>query len=262
MSVQNTQLTHMAEQAAESLGMNGRALNERAIEVSPSSHRVSAHHLYRPELNCKANPARHQVLDRASGQTIPGAPPLIQPFPPSKNRPRPGDWTCPSCGFSNFQRRTACFRCSFPAQAAQAAADPYGGGYGMAPNPYGGGPGMYGQPNMMGPGMHGGGYGGMGGPGGKRTSARAPSLRWLANLLPQVAVEVCHSAQVIGNADVMVACTTISPRMLAVCAAVLHAMKQLSLPRAATIRTITDHSMDPARTCRWVPWRAALTAER
>jgi hypothetical protein len=26
---------------------------------------------------------------------------------------RPGDWTCPSCGFSNFQRRTECFRCSF-----------------------------------------------------------------------------------------------------------------------------------------------------
>lgn len=24
-----------------------------------------------------------------------------------------GDWTCPSCSFSNFQRRTECFRCSF-----------------------------------------------------------------------------------------------------------------------------------------------------
>ena len=23
------------------------------------------------------------------------------------------DWTCPSCGFSNFQWRTECFRCSF-----------------------------------------------------------------------------------------------------------------------------------------------------
>ncbi len=71
----------LPSQAAESLCMNGRALNEKAIEVSPSSSRV---------------------LDRAAE--------ILTPFPPSKNRPRPGDWTCPSCGFSNFQRRTACFR--------------------------------------------------------------------------------------------------------------------------------------------------------
>ena len=96
-------------QAAESLCMNGRALNEKAIEVSPSSSRV---------------------LDRAAD--------ILTPFPPSKNRPRPGDWNCPSCGFSNFQRRTACFRCSFP--AAGSGADPYGGGY----NAYG-----YGPPHMM-----------------------------------------------------------------------------------------------------------------
>ena len=49
-------------QAAESLCMNGRALNEKAIEVSPSSSRV---------------------LDRAAE--------MLTPFPPSKNRPRPGD---------------------------------------------------------------------------------------------------------------------------------------------------------------------------
>ena len=74
--------------------MNGRALNEKAIEVSPSSSRV---------------------LDRAAE--------ILTPFPPSKNRPRPGDWTCPSCGFSNFQRRTACFRCSFPAMGAGPSGD-------------------------------------------------------------------------------------------------------------------------------------------
>lgn len=108
-------------QAAESLCMNGRALNEKAIEVSPSSSRV---------------------LDRAAE--------ILTPFPPSKNRPRPGDWTCPSCGFSNFQRRTACFRCSFPAMAA--APDPMGYGYGG-----------YGPPNMMPPHMGGHGHGGMGG---------------------------------------------------------------------------------------------------
>src|SRR5690606_39706843 len=84
--------------------MNGRALNEKAIEVSPSSSRV---------------------LDRAAD--------ILTPFPPSKNRPRPGDWTCPSCGFSNFQRRTACFRCSYPAvSAAPGGAEIYGG-YGYSP---------------------------------------------------------------------------------------------------------------------------------
>ncbi|OAL30579.1 hypothetical protein AYO20_08666 [Fonsecaea nubica] len=97
------------EEAAESLCMNGRALNEKAIEVSPSSSRV---------------------LDRAAE--------ILTPFPPSKNRPRPGDWNCPSCGFSNFQRRTACFRCSFPAGGATGV-DPYYNSY----------PG-YGPPHMMG----------------------------------------------------------------------------------------------------------------
>ena len=117
-------------QAAESLCMNGRALNEKAIEVSPSSSRV---------------------LDRAAE--------ILTPFPPSKNRPRPGDWTCPSCGFSNFQRRTACFRCSFPAMSAGPSGDAmgaYGGGYG------------YGPPAMMPPPAHMGHHGGMGGHGGGR----------------------------------------------------------------------------------------------
>jgi hypothetical protein len=84
--------------------MNGRALNEKAIEVSPSSSRV---------------------LDRAAE--------ILTPFPPSKNRPRPGDWTCPSCGFSNFQRRTACFRCSFPAVPPAPGADPMFGYGGYSP---------------------------------------------------------------------------------------------------------------------------------
>lgn len=55
---------------------------------------------------------------------------ILTPFPPSKNRPRSGGWTCPSCGFSKFQRRTACFRCSFPAMSAGPSGDSmrgYGG---------------------------------------------------------------------------------------------------------------------------------------
>ncbi|TVY17677.1 putative RNA-binding protein [Lachnellula arida] len=118
------------EEAAESLCMNGRALNEKAIEVSPSSSRV---------------------LDRAAE--------ILTPFPPSKNRPRPGDWTCPSCGFSNFQRRTACFRCSFPAMSAGPSGDSMGG--------YSGGYG-YGPPPMMPQQQHMGHHGGMGGHGGGR----------------------------------------------------------------------------------------------
>lgn len=105
--------------------MNGRALNEKAIEVSPSSSRV---------------------LDRAQD--------ILTPFPPSKNRPRPGDWTCPSCGFSNFQRRTACFRCSFPAAGSGPGGADAAGGYG-----YSGG---YGPPAMMPPPPHGGHHGPMG----------------------------------------------------------------------------------------------------
>lgn len=105
----STNMIPLPSQAAESLCMNGRALNEKAIEVSPSSSRV---------------------LDRAAE--------ILTPFPPSKNRPRPGDWNCPSCGFSNFQRRTACFRCSFPATGSTGG-DPYG--Y----NAYG-----YGPPHIMG----------------------------------------------------------------------------------------------------------------
>lgn len=108
------------EEAAESLCMNGRALNEKAIEVSPSSSRV---------------------LDRAAE--------ILTPFPPSKNRPRPGDWTCPSCGFSNFQRRTACFRCSYPAGNNGPAGDNMAYGYG------GGG---YGPPAIMPPPQHHGGH--------------------------------------------------------------------------------------------------------
>ncbi|KOS19693.1 putative RNA-binding protein [Escovopsis weberi] len=59
-----------------------------------------------------------------------------------ENRPRPGDWTCPSCGFSNFQRRTACFRCSFPAVGSgpdMGGAGSYGYSYGppaMMPPPH------------------------------------------------------------------------------------------------------------------------------
>lgn len=73
------------EEAVTSFTLNGKCLNDRVIEVSPSSP---------------------SILERASE--------ILVHFPQSKNRPRPGDWNCPKCGFSNFQRRTACFRCGYP----------------------------------------------------------------------------------------------------------------------------------------------------
>lgn len=53
-------------------------------------------------------------LQPSSNSVIDSAFEILVPFQQSKNKPRPGDWHCPSCGFLNFQRRTACFRCSFP----------------------------------------------------------------------------------------------------------------------------------------------------
>src|SRR5205085_5826468 len=43
-------------------------------------------------------------------------------------------WTCPSCGFSNFQRRTACFRCSYPAVSGGSGPDPMFGYTGYSQN--------------------------------------------------------------------------------------------------------------------------------
>ncbi|KTW26762.1 hypothetical protein T552_04179 [Pneumocystis carinii B80] len=83
------------EEAIKSLVINGRAIGDRIIEVSPSSGRV---------------------LERAAE--------ILIPFPLSKNKPRPGDWNCPFCGFSNFQRRTACFRCSFSTFPTNINSDP------------------------------------------------------------------------------------------------------------------------------------------
>ncbi|RAL62813.1 hypothetical protein DID88_004655 [Monilinia fructigena] len=101
------------EEAAESLCMNGRALNEKAIEVSPSSSRV---------------------LD-----------PVLQKFLLPSHLARTG------------LRRTACFRCSFPAMGGGQAAE-MGGGYGGGGGGYG-----YGPPAIMPPPPHMGHHGGMGG---------------------------------------------------------------------------------------------------
>ena len=89
------------EAASEALNLNGRSiLSNMANTKQP---RVVEHVV-------ELKPSSSRVLDCAQE--------ILSPFPQSKNKPRPGDWNCPSCGFSNFQRRIACFRCSFPATSA------------------------------------------------------------------------------------------------------------------------------------------------
>ncbi|AJP37587.1 Nrp1p [Saccharomyces cerevisiae YJM1078] len=86
------------EEATEVLALNGRSILSNLANTKQP--RVVEHVL-------ELQPSSTGVLDKAQE--------ILSPFPQSKNKPRPGDWNCPSCGFSNFQRRTACFRCSFPA---------------------------------------------------------------------------------------------------------------------------------------------------
>ncbi|KAG0668526.1 hypothetical protein C6P45_004622 [Maudiozyma exigua] len=85
------------EEAKEALLLNGRSVLSNVANIKQP--RV-VEHVVEIEPSCSS------VLVKAHD--------ILTSFPQSKNKPRPGDWTCPSCGFSNFQRRTACFRCTFP----------------------------------------------------------------------------------------------------------------------------------------------------
>ena len=89
------------EEALDSLTLNGRSILSNMSNTKQP--RVVEHVV-------EIQPSSNSVLDRAQE--------ILTAFPQSKNKPRPGDWTCPSCSFSNFQRRTACFRCSFPMSSA------------------------------------------------------------------------------------------------------------------------------------------------
>lgn len=89
------------EEALDSLSLNGRSILSNMSNTKQP--RVVEHVV---EIQTSSATVLEKVQE------------ILSPFPQSKNRPRPGDWTCPSCAFSNFQRRTACFRCSFPASSA------------------------------------------------------------------------------------------------------------------------------------------------
>ncbi|CAO3589528.1 unnamed protein product [Absidia cylindrospora] len=73
------------DDAVRALLLNGRCLNDRVIEVSPSSERV---------------------VDVAYS--------IFAPFPlqAKARQVRPGDWNCPNCSFHNFASRQNCFRCN------------------------------------------------------------------------------------------------------------------------------------------------------
>lgn len=86
-----------SDEAKNALSLNGRSILSNVANIKQPQ---VVEHVVEIEPSCT------EVLDKAYE--------ILSPFPQSKNKPRPGDWTCPSCGFSNFQRRTACFRCSFP----------------------------------------------------------------------------------------------------------------------------------------------------
>ncbi|CCD22348.1 Nrp1p NDAI_0A01900 [Naumovozyma dairenensis CBS 421] len=86
------------EEAKQSLLLNGKSISSSTLHMKQ---------LYPVEHIIEVAPSSTKVLDHTQD--------ILIPFPQSKNKPRLGDWNCPSCGFSNFQRRTACFRCSFPA---------------------------------------------------------------------------------------------------------------------------------------------------
>ena len=88
------------EEAKEALLLNGRSVLSNVANIKQP--RV-VEHVVEIEPSCSS------MLVKAHD--------ILISFPQSKNKPRPGDWTCPSCGFSNFQRRTACFRCTFPIPA-------------------------------------------------------------------------------------------------------------------------------------------------
>ncbi|CDO93821.1 unnamed protein product [Kluyveromyces dobzhanskii CBS 2104] len=96
------------EEALDSLTLNGRSILSNMSNTKQP--RVVEHVV-------EIQPSSDSVLDRAQE--------ILTPFPQSKNKPRPGDWTCPSCSFSNFQRRTACFRCSFPMSSTAQASKGY-----------------------------------------------------------------------------------------------------------------------------------------
>lgn len=95
------------EEAMKGLQMNGRSLVLKLGSL-PSTNQNYYQSQQKPRFKLidrviEVQPSSNTVLDQVSSYLV--------PFPQARSKPRPGDWNCKYCGFSNFQKRSTCFRC-------------------------------------------------------------------------------------------------------------------------------------------------------
>ncbi|SGZ40514.1 uncharacterized protein HGUI_02714 [Hanseniaspora guilliermondii] len=95
------------EEALKSLKMNGRSLVLKLGSL-PSNNQNYYQSQQKPRFKLidrviEVQPSSNTVLDQVNSYLV--------PFPQARSKPRPGDWNCKYCGFSNFQKRSTCFRC-------------------------------------------------------------------------------------------------------------------------------------------------------
>ena len=96
------------EDALEGLKMNGKSLVLRLGNVVVGNSQQSHYSQQKPRFKfidrvVEVQPSSNIVLTEVNHHLV--------PFPQTRNKPRPGDWNCKNCGFSNFQKRSTCFRC-------------------------------------------------------------------------------------------------------------------------------------------------------
>lgn len=96
------------EDAVKGLTMNGKSLVLRLGNVVVGNSQQSHYSQQKPRFKfidrvVEVQPSSNIVLNEVNQHLI--------PFPQTRNKPRPGDWNCKNCGFSNFQKRSNCFRC-------------------------------------------------------------------------------------------------------------------------------------------------------
>ncbi|KAL6937810.1 hypothetical protein ACO0RG_004334 [Hanseniaspora osmophila] len=116
-------------EALAGLELNGKSLvlrlgsnnnNNNNHNNINNNHNNTAHSNHSANAFNHQSKSRYKYIDRvvevqpSSNIVLTKIRNLLVPFPQTRNKPRPGDWNCQSCGFSNFQKRTTCFRCSHP----------------------------------------------------------------------------------------------------------------------------------------------------
>ncbi|XBW37686.1 hypothetical protein QEN19_003270 [Hanseniaspora menglaensis] len=96
------------EDALKGLTMNGKSLVLRLGNVVVGNTNQNHYSQQKPRFKfidrvVEVQPSSNIVLSEVNHHLV--------PFPQTRNKPRPGDWNCKNCGFSNFQKRSTCFRC-------------------------------------------------------------------------------------------------------------------------------------------------------